>query len=176
MAGARDPDAEVVLGEVIGVFGIRGEVRLHLHHRDSQTLYEPSEAILVAPTGERRKVRIQARSGAGRRVIGRIEGVNTPEDAAALHGWGVVVPRAALPEPADGEYYVHDLLGAQVVDELGEPLGEIADVVAGERDVWVVETGDGEHYLAATPENILDVDLELGRVTIRREALAAPEE
>lgn len=158
---------EVFLGEVIGVFGLRGEVRLHLHNRGGDTLYEPTEAILVSPTGERRKVRIQARSGAGLRVLGRIDGVTTPEAAAELHGWAVVVPRAALPMTGEGEYYIHDLLGCQVVEQGGEALGEIVDVVAGDRDVWVVETGEGEGFLLAIPENVLDVDLEQGRVVVR---------
>lgn len=170
-------DDEVVLGEVIGVFGIRGEVRLHLHHRDSQTLFEPTEAVLLSPAGDRRVVRIQARSGAGRRVLGRIAGVDTPEDAAALHGWSVVVPRAALPPTQSGEFYVHDLLGAQVVEEgSDDALGEIVDVVAGDRDVWVVQTGEAEGYLLAIPENIVDVDLEQGRVLVRKGAVERGED
>lgn len=170
-------DDEVVLGEVIGVFGIRGEVRLHLHHRDSDTLFEPTEAVLLSPTGERRVVRIQARSGAGRRVLGRIAGVDTPEDAAALHGWAVVVARSALPPTQSGEYYVHDLLGAQVIEEgSDDALGEIVDVVAGDRDVWVVELGDGEGFLLAIPENVLDVDLEQGRVVVRKGAVERGED
>lgn len=162
---------EVVLGEVVGVFGIRGEVRLHLHFRESATLHEAREAILVSPSGERRVVRMQARSGAGQRVIGRIDGVTTPEAAALLHGWHVVVPRASLPPTDEGEYYIHDLLGLAVVDEAGAALGEIVDVVAGHKDVWVVETGSGEGYILATPENVVSVDVQSGRVLVRVGAL-----
>lgn len=162
---------EVLLGEVVGVFGIRGKVRLHLHHRESRFLHEPRQAILVSQEGERRPVRIQVRPGAGKRIIGRIDGITTPEDAASLHGWQVVVDRSALPAPDEGEYYIHDLLGAQVVDDAGSALGELVDVVAGDRDVWVVATDHGDAWVLATPENIVDVNLESGTIVLRAGAL-----
>lgn len=168
MPGAPSaPGGEVVLGEVIGVFGIRGEVRLHLHHRESLLLHEGRDATLVSPEGERRAVHLKTRTGAGRRVIGRIDGVNTPEAAAALHGWAVVVPRESLPDPEDDEFYVHDLLGLRVEDSEGRALGEIIDVVAGDKDVWIVQTGTGEGFVLATAENIVDVDVDAGRVVVR---------
>jgi 16S rRNA processing protein RimM len=161
----------VVLGEVVGVFGIRGEVRLHLHHRESLLLHEGRDATLVAPSGERRPVHIRTRSGAGQRVLGAIDGVDTPEAAASLHGWHVVVDRATLPEPAADEFYVHDLLGLAVVDAAGASLGEIVDVVQGDRDVWVVRTGTGDAFVVATPENVVEVDLDVGRVVVSVGAL-----
>ena len=162
---------EVLLGEVVGVFGIRGEVRLHLHHRESRFLHEPREAVLISPEGERRVVRIQVRPGAGKRIIGRIDGIATPEDAASLHVWHVVVPRAALPLPAEGDYGIHDLLLAQMRDDAEAALGELVDVVAGDRDVWVVATDHGDAWVLASPENIVDVDLETGTIILRAGAL-----
>ena len=69
------PD-EVELGHVSGVFGVRGEVRLHLHNRDSILLEGPVDAVLVGPDGARTGVEIVARPGAGKRIIGRITGLD----------------------------------------------------------------------------------------------------
>lgn len=160
------PD-EVVLGEVIGVFGVRGEVRLMLHHRESDFLDRPRRVTLVGPRGERREVELVARSGAGKRVIGRVRGVERPEDAEALMGRLVVVPRAALPEPPPGEFYIHDLVGCTVVEEGGAEVGEIADVVLGERDIWVLDTPHGEAWLVAVADTIRSVDLPARRVVVR---------
>lgn len=164
-AGVR-PD-EVVLGEIIGVFGIRGELRLMLHHRESGFLDRPRRVILLGPGGERRNVELSARSGAGKRVIGRLPGVERPEDAAALLGWMVVVARSDLPEPPPGEFYIHDLVGCRVVEEGGQELGSLADVVLGERDIWVIDTPEGEAWLLAVADTIRSVDLDARRVVVR---------
>ncbi len=154
------------------MFGVRGEVRLMLHHREGQTLFTERTVTLVSPDGERRDVRIRARSGAGKRVLAKITGVDTPEDAAALMGYAIVVDRATLPPPGKDEYYIHDLLDLAVLDESGTELGKLADVVNGPaHDVWVVETEGGEAFVLATPENVKSVDVAAGRIVIADGAL-----
>lgn len=159
---------DVVLGEVVGVFGFRGELRLQLYHREGGTLFgREVTGTLVAPDGTRRDVRLTARSGAGKRVLARIAGVDTEDAARALQGYTLVVGRDVLPPPAEGEYYLHDILGLPVRSAAGEPLGTLADVVAGERDVWVIERPDGsEAYVLAAPEAVLKVDLGAGEIVL----------
>ena len=126
-----------------------------LHHREGQTLFTERTVTLVSPEGERREVRIRARSGAGKRVLAKITGVDTPEAAAALMGWAIVVERATLPPPGKDEYYIHDLLDLPVFEESGAALGTLADVVNGPaHDVWVIATDEGEAFVLATPENV----------------------
>ncbi|MDP2317247.1 MAG: ribosome maturation factor RimM [Pseudomonadota bacterium] len=167
---------EVVLGEVSGVFGVRGEVRLMLHHREGETLFSARTATLVSPAGERREVRIVARPGAGKRVLGKIEGVDTPEAAAALMGWAIVVDRAVLSPPAEGEFYIHDLMDLPVFDESGAALGTLIDVVTGqERDIWVIQTDAGEGFVIASPENVRSVDVAGRRVVVATGAMSLGE-
>lgn len=172
------PD-EVLVATVNGVFGVRGEVRLFLHDRQSRTLDRPTKVTLIAPEGERRAAEIAVRSGAGKRVIARISGVETPEAAHALIGWSVIVPRSALPVPAPGEYYIHDLLDLPVFERRPEGdarIGALADVVTGERDIWVITGEDGEErYLLAAPDTVLEVDLAAGRLIVAPGAAEAAE-
>ena len=67
------PD-EVLVASINGVFGVRGEVRLFLHDRQSRTLAKPVSVTLISPSGERRTVEISIRSGAGKRVIAKFSG------------------------------------------------------------------------------------------------------
>ena len=62
---------EVRLGRVNGVFGVRGEVRLFLHNRETE-LFEGvgCNVTLVSPEGERQERLLKSRSGAGKRVLG----------------------------------------------------------------------------------------------------------
>ncbi|MDP2306405.1 MAG: ribosome maturation factor RimM [Pseudomonadota bacterium] len=167
---------EVVLGEVNGVFGVHGEVRVMLHHREGETLFTARTVTLVSPAGVRKDVNVVARPGAGKRVLVRIEGVTTPEAAAGLMGWAIVVDRAVLPPPAEGEFYIHDLIDLPVFDEAGAALGKVSDVVAGqERDVWVIETDAGQAFVVASPENVRSVDVPGRRVVLAVGALSPGE-
>jgi 16S rRNA processing protein RimM len=158
------------------VFGFRGEVRLLLHNREGGTLGAPRRVNLLLPDGSRSTVTMSARAGAGKRVIGRVEGVTTEAAAEALVGAHVWVARAELPRPPAGEFYLHDVLGLPVVDEDGAPMGTLEDVVSGERDVWVLALPDGtEGFLVATPEAVRLVDPAAGRIVVARGAVSAGE-
>ena len=165
----------IELGSVVGVFGVRGELRLHLHNREESVLREPRSVTLVSPDGAERTATVSARPGAGKRIIGKVDGVGTPEDAAALMGWTVHIDRSQLPEAGEGEYYVADLIGLSVEDESGTALGTLADIVPGERDIWVVTTDAGEAFFIATPETLRRVDTDAGVVVIADGALTAGE-
>lgn len=163
------------LGSVVGVFGVRGEVRLHLHNREDSVLQVPCPVVLVAADGVERAATVSVRPGAGKRIIGRVVGVTTPEAAAELVGSAVFVDREQLPEPAAGEFYVADLLGLSVEDDEGTVLGTLADVVPGARDVWVVDTDAGEAFLLPSPEVVLRVDHEAGVIVVKSGALSPGE-
>jgi 16S rRNA processing protein RimM len=166
-------DDDVLLGEVIGVFGFRGELRLMLHHREGDTLRAPRAVDLVAADGTRRRVQLSARPGAGKRILGKVVGVDTEDGARALVGLEIRIPRAELPATQANEWYVRDLFDLPVFDEAGTALGHVADVVAGAVDVWVIERPDGEEaFLVATKEAVKQVDLAAGRVVIDGAALS----
>ena len=48
---------EVPLGHVVGIFGVTGEVRLHLYNRESDLLRVSRLVSLTSPQGERREVK-----------------------------------------------------------------------------------------------------------------------
>jgi len=150
--------ADVVLGRIAGVFGLRGEVRLFLHNPGSDLFAAPLDVILVPPAGEPRPARLSTRPGAGRRVLGRIEGVDTPEAAARLVGWSLAVPRAALPEAGPGSWYLCDVLGLPVRTAAGRDLGRLVAVhQAGTVDVWELVGEGGTAWLPLLEGRALSV-------------------
>lgn len=164
----------MLLGEVVGVFGFRGELRLLLHNREGETLRAPREVQLVAADGTRTRVQISARPGAGKRILGKIVGVDTEAGARALIGTKIHISRSELPATQPGEWYVRDLFDLPVFDEAGAPLGHVADVVAGAIDVWVIERPDGgQVFLVATKDAVKQVDLVAGRVVVDGTALTS---
>ena len=162
LPGVRDD--ELRYGKVNGVFGVHGEVRLFLYNRESDLLDGGREVVLLHE-GRRRTVRIKSRSGAGKRVLGRISGVSTPEAAHALIGAEILVPASSLPALPEDTYYHHQLLGLPVRTESGELLGTIREIHAsGNVDLWLVKSADAEIYIPAVGDEVVSVTPGVGVV------------
>lgn len=158
---------EVPLGHVVGIFGVTGEVRLHLYNRESDLLRVSRLVSLTSPQGERREAKVIARSGAGGRVLCRIDGVTDRDAAAALRDWKIAIHPSQLPPPPPGEYYHRDLIGLAVTTASGQALGRVTEIQdAGEVDVWVVHDGVEERFIPAIAAYVLKVDVPAGQVTV----------
>lgn len=103
-----------------------------------------------------------------RRFLVSLEGVTTRDEAEALRGAGLCVPRADLPEPPEGEVYLADLLGVDVVLPDGSRLGHLdhVEMPAGQ-EIWSIRTDvDREILFPAQAAFICSFDLKGRRVCI----------
>ena len=147
-----------MLGRVTGIFGFRGEVRLFLDNPESTWLHETREVVLVSPEGERRTARLKARPGAGRRILGALDGVEDDVGARALMGWHVLARRQDLPDTGEHEWYTADLLGLEVSTENGEIVGTLREIYqSGPVDVWEIQGPHGTCYLPVLEQNLVEV-------------------
>ncbi len=128
LAGEGLAPDEVALAEVVGVFGVSGEVRLHLFNRDSRWMTRWRDVVLIGPDGRRHAARVKAREGAGDRVIGAIDGLVGRDAARSWMGAVVAVERARLPALAEDEAYVWQLVGLTVRSTGGTVLGRVTEV------------------------------------------------
>ena len=149
---------EISIGHVAGVFGVHGEVRLFLHNPASDLLNSERSVSLAAPDSARQQAHLLARPGAGKRVLGRVRGVTTPEGAAALVGSEILIDRAELPSLEEGTWYHADLIGVPVRTESGTDLGAIREIFStGDQDIWVVVSTEGERFIPALKRLLVHV-------------------
>ena len=164
---------ELELAEVVGIFGVKGELRVHLHNRESEWLSRWRDLVLVAPDARRYAVKARARGGSSDRVICTIEGVDDRDLAGTLKGCRLVVDRARLPKPAEGEVYVWQMVGLPVLTPDGVVRGKIAEVHTNcptpVLEVLVIGARDPS-FIALIPGEVT-VDLVGGRVLIPADAL-----
>jgi 16S rRNA processing protein RimM len=106
--------------------------------------------------GEEAEVVI-ARRGAGGRPVIRL-------DRQVARGAVLEVPREALPETEEGEYYTFQLLGLEVVEEGGRVLGRVEAVHPGPAND-ALDLGDGL-LLPLVEACVRAVDLEAGRILV----------
>jgi 16S rRNA processing protein RimM len=108
--------------------------------------------------GEPATVVLSRRVGGGRLAV--------KLDRPAERGAELAVPRAELPPPDEGSYYVFELVGLAVEEEGGRALGRVADVQPGvANDALALDSG---LLLPLVEDCVLDVDLSAGRVLVAR--------
>ncbi|MFN3944424.1 MAG: ribosome maturation factor RimM [Allosphingosinicella sp.] len=151
-------EPEVTLAAVAGAHGIGGEVRLKLFAEGLDTLKAQEQ---VAVGGRLLTLKAVRAGGAG--AIARFAEIGDRGAAEALRGLLLTVPRAALPPLGEDEYYHADLLGLEVVDGEGAPLGTVAAVENfGAGDLLDVERPGGRRAMIPFRPGI--ADLQNGRI------------
>jgi 16S rRNA processing protein RimM len=114
-------------------------------------------------------MKIVSLRGHNRQLIIRLEGFNSPEETARLRNQDLFIQASTLPKLPEGEYYHHELLGLKAVDEAGQVLGELTQILeTGANDVYLIRTADGkELLLPAVEEVVLNIHLEKGEMIVR---------
>ena len=156
----------VLVGRFGAAHGVRGEVRLQSFTQDPKAIgrYGP----LVAMDGRRFSL-TSVRLVKDAMLVVRVEGVADRSAAEGLTHIDLFIDRAALPPPAEEEFYIADLVGLEAVDLSGATIGRIVDVpnYGGGDLVEVKPTTGGETLLYPfTKDCVPTIDIAGRRVTI----------
>jgi 16S rRNA processing protein RimM len=154
----------LVVGFLRRPHGLTGEIIMDLH-TDSPNRLAAGKRLFV---GEKHQpITLVSSREHAKGLLVKVKGFNTPEEVGQFRNQWVYVKTLDEPALPEGRYYPHQLIGLQVVDESGNPLGELTEIlVTGANDVYVVKDASGhELLLPAIPPVILDVDL--GRRSIK---------
>lgn len=104
------------------------------------------------------------------RLVLKLQGIDGSNDAEALKGCTVLVPRDQVPALGRNEHFAAELVGLEVVLEpTGEVLGAVRDLVAtGGTDVLVVEEKNGQELLVPMAgEIVVSIELSERRIAVR---------
>jgi len=157
----------VLVGRVAGAFGVKGELRIASYTDDPATLVRHRE--LLREDGAPGLTLTAGRPHKGA-LVARAKEVVTREDAEALRGLQLYVPREALPPPDEDEFYLADLIGLQVVGPDGGEIGRIKNVQNfGAGDLLEIAPPSGPTWwLPFTREAVLEVRIGEGIVVAVR--------
>lgn len=165
------PDLHLLpIGVVRKAHGIRGEVSVD-YYADSPDLLSGGVYLKAgaAPPAPREVVSRRFHHGA---LLVRFAGVADRNAAELLRGARMLIPEDRLPEPADSEIYLHEILGLTViaVDASGQetPLGSLSGFSdASGQELWTISRdGDADILFPAAPEFVLRFDLKARTVRI----------
>jgi 16S rRNA processing protein RimM len=160
-----ETSALIELGQVGAAFGIRGWVKLHSYTEPPERLLE--HCTLRLRQGDAwRDYAVEATGRSGGALTVKLAGVPDRTAAEALKGAVVAVPRSDLPACAAGDFYRADLLGCEVVNLAGDPLGVVAHFVETPAHALMVVRGTREYWVPAVPQHLRRVDLEARRIVV----------
>jgi len=154
----------VCLGAIGGAFGVKGQVRLKSFtaHPEDIATYAPLET-----EDGSMEFSVQIEGAITNGLAARLSGISTKEQADALRGIRLFVPRTRLPALPDDEFYHTDLIGLDVVDTGGTALGRVKAVLNhGAGDLLEIH-GPGLKatvLLPFTQQAVPTVDLAAGRI------------
>ncbi|MCB0138388.1 MAG: ribosome maturation factor RimM [Caldilineaceae bacterium] len=164
------PDGYLAVGRVIGVHGLRGEVKVELH-TDFPERFQPGLQLFLGEALQPVSIR-QARPHKGHMLI-LFDAYHSRSAVENMRNTWLFVHEDHAIELSEDEYWVHDIVGLAVYTDDGQHLGQVADVLAtGANDVYIVEpvgliNKGREILLPAIAEVIQQVDLAAGRLIVK---------
>jgi 16S rRNA processing protein RimM len=134
------PEDAVEVARIVDAWGIKGGLKVVPYASKPEALFsskrwflQPSERQALPKAGAAtpmpRVLRIVTAKVQGDSVVATAREVPDRNAAEALKGARVFVSRASFPTADEGEYYWIDLLGLDVVNRDGEPLGKVVDLL-----------------------------------------------
>jgi 16S rRNA processing protein RimM len=147
----------LVIGRVIRPHGIRGDLRVESHTDNLERFSWIEKVYLNEDDGEPllvEKVRFHQN-----RVLLKLKGVEDRNAAESLrHSWLYIPMDEAIPLEED-EYFLYQLIGLKVVNQDGDVLGEISDVLETKaNNVFIVKDDEHEHLIPDIPEVIKEIN------------------
>ncbi len=123
----------VTIAGIVRTRGVKGELYAVAYNPDAGR-YSDLRRVVVFPRdgvggSQGRKLEVESVRWIQQRLVMKFRGVDSMNDAEPLVGGEVCIPESERPLLADGEFYVSDLAGCEVVDrKSGRTLGTVSNV------------------------------------------------
>ena len=165
MTKKPNPSELILLGVVVGVIGLKGDLRIKSFTATKKDV--AAYGLLWDKYGqESYRIRIMGENKGD--VIARIDGITNRTKAEALKGLELFIPRKALPKLEENEFYYSDLIGLEVVSSCGDLLGTVSNVDNfGAGDVLEITGGAYKGLMVPfEAEVVTNIDFRTGILTL----------
>ena len=134
--------AQITLGRIVGVHGVRGWVKLHSDCRPREAILGYREFIATRSNGDSFTLKLNTGREQGKSIVAHFANYDDRDAAMQLIGLNLSIKREQLPATAANEFYWTDLIGLTVVNRQQQILGSVAEIFeTGANDVLVIKTG-----------------------------------
>lgn len=157
-------ERQLLIGKVLKPQGIRGEIKVKYF---TDTPEDVKKFGRVFIDGEEYKI-LSYRTDGDSVYLG-LYGVPDRNFAETLRGKDIYGDRNDAPMPANGTFYIVDLLGCKVITDTGKDLGVLERIVPAATDVYTVKQGEKEILFPAVDGLFEKIAPEEGVIVVREE-------
>jgi 16S rRNA processing protein RimM len=157
---------QVIVGEVVAPYGVRGWVKVHSHTSPPDNILKYSPWLISDGSGTSPYKVLSGRLH-GSVIVACLEGVADRDQAACLRHSIISVSREQFSPLEPGEYYWADLIGLEVRTVDGIILGKVSDMMeTGANDVMEVQGTQQRLIPFVTGQIVRDVRLSEGVIVV----------
>ena len=170
MTQAASGEDHVIVGEIVKVRGIQGEVLVRPLSDVADRFDDLTGAFVIERDGGAAEfLAIESVRRLQDEFIVLFSGIDDRQVAKErLVGRLLAVSRTEVPPAGADESYHFELIGLRVVRTDGVPVGTLESILeTGANDVYVVRGPGGEVLIPATRAVIAEVDVAAGRMLVR---------
>ena len=151
----------IELGYISGCHGVRGWLKVFSYSDPVDNIFNYPKWLI-----DDREVEVIASKTNGRKLISKLESIDSIEQAQLLIGKKISL--AELPKLETNQYYWHQLIGLNVINHKQQFLGKVMSIFAtGANDVLVVADQNQRHLIPYTfGIHILKVNLTAHQITV----------
>jgi len=163
----RDRPRYLAVGRVTRAHGVRGEVSV-LPLTQVESRFDPGSR-LFAGEGRDRPLVVESSRRHRDRMLVVFRGTSDRDAAEELQGTYLFVPIEEAPALPEGEFWPHELVGAEVTTDRGRSLGRLQEIIrTPANDVWSVRNEEGAEVLVPALKSVVEaVDVGARRVVVR---------
>ena len=154
-----DSDEWLTVGRVVGVQGLKGDLRINPSSDFPERFTRKGPRWLQAGPGRPHQEVVLVR---GRQLPGKslfvvhFEGVDDRAAAEALVGRELLVPADDRPDLEEGEFHLLDLVDLEArLEPQGAAIGRVTDLISGGNDLLELQLSDGRRVLVPFVEAIV---------------------
>ena len=177
LEAAELPADAIEVGRILDAWGIKGWFKVLPYSASPEALFSSRRWFLLpADKGPKAfsgpvRLAIQEAREHSDSVVASAQGVADRDAAEALRGARIFIARSSFPTPAQDEYYWVDLIGLDVVNREGLPLGTVRELLStGPQTVLVIgyefEGKSHERMIPFVSAYVDGVDLPSRRITV----------
>lgn len=156
------PPALMIVGRLRKAHGIRGELAVEPITDTPAAVFAAGRVVSVGtvegdpdPAGRTLTVRSAREQGDGLLVVA-FEEIPDRTEAERLRGRYLLAPASELEPPAEGEVYIHELPGMQVLLRGGERLGVVSEVLELPQGLALEVSRDSESVVLPFHEEFIE--------------------
>ncbi len=148
------------LGIVSRPHGLKGEVYVALD-TDFPEDYSEMESVFLLQNGKLVPFFIERLQIRNTEALVKFEEIDDKEAALGIKGLSLHLPLDQLPELESDQFYFHEIIGYQIIDQNSGELGEVGQVYeAGHQDLIGMDYQGKEVLIPINDDIILTVDRE----------------